>query len=85
MRAINIKWDIDYDDDVSLPTEIEIPQNITDEEEISDYLSEVTGYCHQGFELKLECPFDGDETNDCADCVYADEYHFVEGKCVPRV
>ena len=51
MKAINIKWDIDYDDNGYLPTEIEIPENITDEDEISDYLSDTVGYCHCGFEL----------------------------------
>lgn len=49
MKAINIKWDID--DDVCLPTEINIPIGMTDEDEISDYLTDVTGYCHQGFDL----------------------------------
>lgn len=33
---------------------------------------------------KLLCPFGGDETNDCADCAYAGDYHFVDGKCVRR-
>ena len=51
MRTINIKWDIDYDDNGNLPTEIDIPEGMTDEDDISDYLSDVTGYCHQGFEL----------------------------------
>lgn len=52
MKAINIQWDIDDDDgDVSLPTEIGIPEDITDEDEISDYLSDTTGFCHFGYEL----------------------------------
>lgn len=52
MEAKNIIWDIDYDDNVDLPTKIEIPKEITDEDEISDYISDVTGYCHQGFDLE---------------------------------
>ena len=32
----------------------------------------------------LECPLGGDETNDCADCIYSIEYHFADGKCVKR-
>lgn len=54
MKAINIKWDTDGDMEVlsGLPTEIAIPDNMTDEEEISDYLSDETGYCH--FEFVLE-------------------------------
>ena len=30
------------------------------------------------------CPLGGDETNDCADCAYAGDYHFVDGKCARR-
>ena len=44
-----IEWDIDENDDIELPETIEIPEGITDEDEISDYLSEQTGYCHNGF------------------------------------
>lgn len=33
---------------------------------------------------KLLCPFGGSEINDCADCVYAGDYHFVDGECVRR-
>lgn len=52
-KAINILWDVDYyDDGGELPTEIDIPEGMTDEDEISDYLSEVTGYCHQGYVLE---------------------------------
>ena len=53
MKAINIKWDTDGDMEVlnQLPTEMEIPEGITDEEEMSDYLSDETGFCHYGFEL----------------------------------
>ena len=32
----------------------------------------------------LECPLGGDETNDCADCSYSCDYHFVNGECVRR-
>lgn len=52
LKATNILWDTDYDDDEELPTEIDIPEGMTDEDEISDYLSEVTGYCHQGYVLE---------------------------------
>jgi hypothetical protein len=50
MKAINIIWDCEGDNYLS--TEIEIPEGMTDEEEISDYLSDVTGYCHKGFCLE---------------------------------
>ena len=55
MKAINIQWDIDFDDfDIEVdvvPTEINIPDGITDEDEISDYITDKTGFCHCGFEL----------------------------------
>lgn len=52
MRAINIEWDVDYEEQIEdLPKEIEIPKGMTDEEEISDWLSDETGFCHAGFEL----------------------------------
>ena len=53
MKAINIRWDTDGDMELlyELPTEIEIPEDMTDEDEISDYLSDEIGFCHYGFEL----------------------------------
>lgn len=67
MKAINIKWDVtDSAEDMTkeemdeilstLPTEAEIPSYlITDEddslEDISDWLSDEYGFCHDGFEL----------------------------------
>lgn len=30
------------------------------------------------------CPLGGDEHDDCADCAYAGDYHFVDGECVIR-
>lgn len=54
MKATNIKWDTDENEEVfeSLPTEIEIPDGMTDEEEISDYISEKTGFYHTGYVLE---------------------------------
>ena len=52
MKAINIKWDTDGEE-VNLPNEIEIPDWVDkeDDDEISDYLSDTTGFCHFGYEL----------------------------------
>lgn len=50
MKAINIKWDTDGEF-VELPNEIELPLGMVDEDEISDYISDETGFCHYGFEL----------------------------------
>lgn len=43
---------MDHDDNTILPTEIDIPEGMTDKDKITDYLSDVTGYCHYGYELK---------------------------------
>lgn len=51
-KATNILWDADSAEELeNLPTEMQIPEGMTDEDEISDYLSDKTGYCHKGFEL----------------------------------
>lgn len=54
MKAINIIWDVDFEEDLEmLPTEIEIPDYIEkdDYDEIDDYISNVTDYCHKGYDL----------------------------------
>lgn len=53
MKATNIKWDTDGDMELlkQLPVEMVISENMIDEEEISDYLSDETGFCHYGFDL----------------------------------
>ena len=35
-------------------------------------------------EVLNPCPLGGDITNDCADCVYSCDYHFVDGECIER-
>lgn len=53
MKAVSITWDVDYEEDLeSLPKEIEIPDGMTDEDGISDYLSDTTGFCHKGFAIE---------------------------------
>lgn len=53
MKATNIQWNVDDPKDLELlPTEIDIPDGMDDEDEISDYISDVTGFCHKGFELE---------------------------------
>lgn len=60
MKATNIEWDVtDGTEEMtqeeinevleSLPTEIEIPEDMEDEDDISDYISNQTGFCHKGF------------------------------------
>ena len=52
MVAMNIKWDTDGEP-ISLPNIILLPDRMgmDDVEEISDYISNLTGFCHTGFEL----------------------------------
>lgn len=55
MKATNIKWDLDdFEGDLDelqmLPDEIEIPEGMTDDG-ISDYISDITGFCHCGYDL----------------------------------
>lgn len=54
MKATNIIWDVDVVEELDmLPKEIEIPADIKDDDDmISDYISDVTGFCHYGFELE---------------------------------
>lgn len=52
IKAVNIRWDVDFDEELeTLPTEISIPVGLVDEDEISDYITNETGFCHKGFEL----------------------------------
>ena len=65
MRAINIEWDVDYEEQLEdLPEEMEIPEGMTDEEEISDYISDKTGFCHEGFVLEDQKYQKNDESNE---------------------
>lgn len=57
--ATNIEWDTSSDDDdenvcseIDLPNQIIIPDDLTTEDEISDYISDITGFCHFGFVIK---------------------------------
>lgn len=65
LKAINIKWDTDGDMEVfnELPMEMIIPNELEELykkdreyalEEISDWLSDETGFCHAGFEVVKE-------------------------------
>lgn len=65
LKAINIKWDTDGDEEMlnELPMERIIPEELEEMykkdkeyalEEISDWLSDETGFCHDGFEVVKE-------------------------------
>ena len=71
MKATDIKWVTDGAD-VSLPTEVEIPKEIEDDDDaIADYLSDTYGFLLEGFSL----PMDDDDRD------YFGEYvNYAEGK-----
>lgn len=53
MKVVDILWDTDdyaNPDKPDLPSEIEIPDSI-DENDVADYLSDLTGFCHKGYRL----------------------------------
>lgn len=61
-RVFDIEWDCDYEEDKnSLPNEIEVTITENDVDDINDqydidfyienYISDLTGYCHYGFQL----------------------------------
>lgn len=52
MIATNIKWNLEGYEETILPTEVEVPEEMTDEEEISNWLSDLTGFGYKGFELE---------------------------------
>lgn len=63
LKAKNIKWDTDGDMEVfnELPTEMIVPDELEEMykkdreyalEEISDWLSDETSFCHSGFEIE---------------------------------
>jgi hypothetical protein len=53
MLISDIKWDTDGEN-VELPTEVEIPNDIEDDE-IADYLSDEYGWCIESFNIKAKC------------------------------
>lgn len=69
MKATNIIYDVDWkeiEEEMTpeqikrcFPSEIEIPEHLIDEnsefddDEISDYISDFTGWCHLGYVLEM--------------------------------
>ena len=60
--AHDIRWDTDGDMKLfkTLPQEIEIPNEVWEDydngndDALSDYVSDITGFCHYGFEVRTE-------------------------------
>lgn len=52
MKVTNIQWDVEKESDFDyLPNEIEVPDYLNTDE-IDDYISDVTGFCHNGYVLE---------------------------------
>jgi len=69
MKAINIIWSTDGEQDVQLPNEMIIPKNI-DEDMVTDYLSDETGWLVESYELikdRYEVYDSNDEVVDSSD------------------
>lgn len=54
IRIYNIAYDTDGEDDIELPTEfvVTVEDNEDVEDQLSDYITEQTGFCHFGFEFE---------------------------------
>lgn len=52
MYAINIEYDTDGELIDNLPDRVLIPAGMTEFDDISDYITEITGFCHYGFDLE---------------------------------
>jgi len=57
--AYNIDWDLDDDDDTILPDVMRVAVN--HEDDVADAISDIAGYCHKGYECKLEEDYYEDE------------------------
>ena len=52
MKETNIIWDTENRN--LLPTEIEIPDGMSNSDEIEKYISSTTGFCFEGYVLEDE-------------------------------
>lgn len=78
-----VEWDQDKDDLTEIPTLVEIPDSILvnnyDVETISEYLSDISGYCHKGFYLSWPDHHDTHEEF----CQWEIEKAHIDGKPEP--
>lgn len=53
-KAIHIEWDVDDQEDLKhLPDSIDIPDDVNNED-IGDYISDLTGFCFYGCEITYQ-------------------------------
>ena len=53
MKVTNIKWETDGEE-VDLPTEVEVGDDLLSDDEIADYLSDTYGWLVIGFSLPMD-------------------------------
>ena len=53
MKVTNIKWETDGEE-VDLPTEVEVGDDLLSDDEIADYLSDTYGWLVIGFALPMD-------------------------------
>ena len=77
-----ITWIWEHTEEYGMKEYVNILQHIGyTPKEIAEELSTC---CFDDEHTEDECPLGGDISNDCADCAYACDYHFVDGECVER-
>lgn len=57
---------------------------LTDAEDTVEFFEQKIQAMYEKEYAECQCPNGGDETDDCADCAYSCDYHFVNGECVRR-
>ena len=84
LRVDVIEWDKEYITETNPQGMHCYGTDLEEEEWGDDYITQVTegNFCR--FVAECQCPNGGDETDDCADCAYAGDYHFINGECVRR-
>lgn len=75
-RSMNVEECLSYIEEAVDGNEFLLP-----EETLAPLQELINSALHSSEEL---CPLGGDESDDCCDCVYGAEYHFVNGECLCR-
>lgn len=84
LQINSVEYDKEYVTETNPKGMVFYGTDLEEEEWGDDYITVVHEGNFVGFVDECECPLDGDEADDCADCVYSLDYHFVDGKCVRR-
>ncbi len=61
-----------------------VGDTVVDESYNETILNKLPDTASAHYTIIENCPLGGDISNDCADCVYSNDYHFVDGECMKR-